>query len=277
MNAITNIPRQLVRRKLWPVAILLVAALVAVPLKLAKTPAAAAPAPAAALPQSDQAETIAKPVVQLYSSESSSADTTRRRRVLGQAKDPFEPAPLPKKKKLKKAKASAKATPTATPSSSSSAAGSGGATPAPSAPTPAPTPAGPTVPAGSIKVRFGAVTASDTSELPIVYLQRLAPLEDNATPIVVFEHLTDHGKAAVFSIPGDVTAEGDGKCDPQASVCETLTLHAHDTEFITVTGTDANGAATSTQYELDLVDILTKKTPVPADALTGSGSASTSG
>jgi hypothetical protein len=272
MNAITETWRALIRRRLWPLALVLVAALVAVPMKLAKIPTVAAPAAAATpAPADDSAST---PVVQLLPQ----TDSTRRRRVLGAQKDPFAPAPLPKAKKKKKhAKAAAaQATPTATPDASS-AAGSGGAGSAPASPTPAPTPAGPTVPAGSIKVRFGAVTATDTAEPPTVYLQRLAPLEDNATPVLVFEHLTDHGKAAVFSIPGDVTAEGDGKCDPQASVCETLTLHAHDTEFITVSGTDADGSATSTQYELDLVDIFTKKTPVPADALANSGSASTSG
>ena len=42
MNTITEPLRALVRRKLWPVALLLVAALVAVPMLLAKQPEASA-------------------------------------------------------------------------------------------------------------------------------------------------------------------------------------------------------------------------------------------
>ena len=42
MNVVTTIWRQLVRRRLWPVAVLLLAALVAVPVLLAREPAVAA-------------------------------------------------------------------------------------------------------------------------------------------------------------------------------------------------------------------------------------------
>ena len=43
MNVVTNTWRQLVRNKLWPVAVLLLAALVAVPVLLAREPEAPAP------------------------------------------------------------------------------------------------------------------------------------------------------------------------------------------------------------------------------------------
>jgi hypothetical protein len=129
------------------------------------------------------------------------------------------------------------------------------------------------LPKGSLKVRFGKVAGATDGELPLVYLPKLGPLLDGDTPVLVFEHLTDKGKAAVFSIPGDVKAIGDGKCRPSGTDCETLTLHPQDTEFITVTGTDDQGQATSTQYELDLVGVLSKAMPDPTAA---SGS-STSG
>ena len=41
MNVVTTTWRQLVRRRLWPVALLLLAALVAVPVLLAREPAGA--------------------------------------------------------------------------------------------------------------------------------------------------------------------------------------------------------------------------------------------
>src|SRR3954470_15161253 len=47
MNVITDTLRQLVRRKLWPVALVLVGALAAVPLVLAKQPEPLPPGPAA--------------------------------------------------------------------------------------------------------------------------------------------------------------------------------------------------------------------------------------
>ena len=89
MNVITDTWRGLVARKLWPVALLLVAALVAVPLTLAKEPESAPVVAAnATKPQEGLPETFV-----------SAADVSaagERRRVLGGKKDPFEPAALPK-------------------------------------------------------------------------------------------------------------------------------------------------------------------------------------
>jgi hypothetical protein len=266
MKLITDTFRQLVRRRLWPVAALLLAAVVAVPLALAKSPAPAPPTPTTVAAKSDDVTTTFVALDDQKSAE--------RRRVLGRTKDPFEPAPLPKAKKRKstkaKAAATATATPTATPDSSSS---SGGGTSAPGTPvaTPTPTPSGPTVPKGSLKVRFGKVDDTSAAELPSSYLQPLEPLLDDTTPVLVFEHVTNEGKTAVFSIPGDVSAVGDGKCDPTPQNCETLKLHAGETEFVTVAGTAADGSATSTQYELDLVKIYQKKTVVPAESAATTG------
>jgi hypothetical protein len=250
MNLITNTWRQLVRRRLWPIALLLVAALVAVPLKLSKAPAETPAVPAATLAKAEQAEAVNKPVVELKTADA----TTSRRRVLGQSKDPFEPAPLPKKKK-KKAKA-AEATPTPAPTS----APSGGGTTAPPTSGPA-APAEPTVtlPKGSLKVRFGL--ADSTGDLPLHFVNRLEPLPNTDAPVLVFEGTRDNGRVAVFSIPGDVTAVGDGSCDPNPEDCETLKLRAGQTEFITLKG--AGDAGADVQYQLDLVNIFEKATKVP--------------
>ena len=272
MNLIKNTAQQLVRRRLWPVALLLVAALVAVPMTLAKSPAPAAPAPQVAVAAHASDAAANTPIVELATPDASSH---ARRRVLGQAKDPFAPAPLPKAKKSKK---QAEATPTpaaTTDAGSGSGSGSdGGATAptgtAPPSATPVPTV---TMPKSSVKVRFGL--ADETAqELPTTFVRRLEPLVANDVPVLVFERLTSGDSAAIFSIPGDVTAVGDGSCDPSPQDCETLKLHAGQTEFITVTGASDSGG--DLQYELDLVKIFAKATKVPKSELdpsaTGAGS-----
>jgi hypothetical protein len=252
MKLITNTWRQLVRRKLWPVALLLVAALVAVPLKLGKTPAPVAPVPASTLAKASNDEAMAKPVVQLATDTGDGV----RRRVLGEAKDPFAPAPLPKAKHKKKAKADATPTPGPTSDTGGAAPPSGGP---PSSPAPAPTPTV-TIPKNSIEVRFGV---TDT-EAPTTRLARLEPLTSADSPVLVYEDVESGGKVAVFSIPGTVTAEGDGKCLPSPENCETLKLRAGETEFITISGTD--DAAVDAEFQLDLVKIYAKATKVAATA-----------
>ncbi len=259
MNLLKNTANQLVRRRLWPVAVLLVAALVAVPMTLAKSPEPAAPVAAVPAKSSGDDATIAQPVVQL--SETNAGDK-RRRRVLGAAKDPFEPAPLPKAKKKKHAKTATTATATATPDAAGGAPSAGGGASAPpsAAPTPAPTT---TVPKGSVKVRFGATSLAD---LPASILGHLDPLPSADAPVLVLERLTDNGKTAVFSIPGEVTAVGDGSCKPTPDDCQTLELKAGETEFITVKNGSEDGTSDA-QYELDLVKVFAKATAIPKDSV----------
>jgi hypothetical protein len=251
MNALTQTWRQLVRRRLWPVAVLLVAALVAVPVVLAKP---ADPAPTA--PDATTA-TAAAPVAtpeQSYVKLASDDAPAKRRRVLGARKDPFEPAPLPKvkhhKKKTVKKAVAAQATATATPASSGAAPGSaassggvpatGGAVPVPTA-VPAPVKR---VPANSVDVRFGKTSGG---EIKASNLTTLETLPSASSPLVVFMGFHKGGKVAEFMLTGDVTAEGDGTCSPSAQSCETLLLHKGETEFLTFTGTGSDG-----EYELDL-------------------------
>jgi hypothetical protein len=256
MSLITNTWQQLIRRKLWPVALLLIAALVAVPLKLSKKPEPAPAVPAAAIAAASEQEALAKPIVSL----TDDADAVKhRRRVLGQTKDPFEPAPLPKAKKKKKAAKATKADATPTPDATAGGGSSAPPSSAPSSPTPAPTPTM-TISKGSVVVRFGTL---DNDDLPTSLLGRLDPLPSDDNPVLVFEGL--QGRTAVFSVPGVVAGQGDGTCDPDPGNCSKIKLRAGDTEFITVTNPDDN---TNVQYELDLVKVYTHKTEVAADPAT---------
>jgi len=260
MNAIKETWQQLLRRRLWPVALLLIAALVAVPMVLAKSPEPVPPAPVQQAKKDDISST--------YVALADTAETTKRRRVLGAEKDPFEPKALPKVKKPK-----ATPTPTATPETKTepgtgtgtgaSSGGSGSTAPPSTVPTAPPAPTE-TVPAYSIKVRFGTTEADDLAETRV---ERMSVLRDEENPVLVYRGVEDGGKVAIFELTGDVEAQGDGTCAPTPEDCQYLKLRAGETEFITVTDT---GTEADAQYQLDLVKIYKKATKVEAsDDATG--------
>ena len=88
MSVINDTWRFLVQRRLWPVAILLVAAAVAVPMLLAKDPARrAGRGPAVAVKADKDAVLAEDPIV----TQASDGDRSGRRQVLGSRKDPFKP------------------------------------------------------------------------------------------------------------------------------------------------------------------------------------------
>lgn len=256
MNLITDTWRGLVRRKLWPVALLLVAALVAVPLTLAKTPeVTVAPTPANAVASTDDGIT-ATYVTSAAEEEATDEESGKRRRTLGKVKDPFEPAPLPKSKKKSTKKASSDAS-SEKDSTTTSDSGSTGGTTAPTEPvaTPEPTATPIPAPANSIRVRFSRTeeTGSEVGEPRTV--ERLEVLPDEEHPVLVYRGVENNGKVAIFELTGNVTVEGDGACEPTPENCQYLKLRAKETVFITVTDT---GEDTDAQYQLDLVKINAK-------------------
>jgi hypothetical protein len=276
---ITDIWRQMMRRRLWPVALLLLGALVAVPMLLSSTPAPLPPAPAAPTTSGAKDDALAEPVVDL----ASTGEATGRRHVLGVRKDPFKPGKQPKVKSLGNSSSSSQSTTSAqTASTASSTSGSGtqsgssstgggsstGATPTtpsgpsatpPSSPTPPPaaTPPAkkPTYPLYSIVVRFGDASADS---LPKSRIKRLQPLPDAVNPVAIYLGPGPDKKSAVFLVDASVTPQGDGTCKPYAADCQTVTLHEGETEFFDVKD-PVTGAVTSTT-ELDLVSIARKTT-----------------
>jgi len=296
MSVITDTWRQLVRRRLWPVAALLVAALAAVPFLLAKDPE---PAPVAS-PASGGSATgtgvlATEPIVALAAPE----DRAERRRVLGARHDIFTPTKKAAKATAKAAKADgatsasagadaaastdtsgAGASPSpsagASPSAGGSAGGSTGggtgtgtgstgtetpaATPTPE-PAPAPATPEPTWPANSLTVRFGDAAADSLEKST---LERLSPLPSADEPVVIYLGLADEGTTAVFLLGDGVQPTGDGVCLPEPTSCETLALKAGETEFLDVMGED--GTTPGAQYELDVVAIHPAKTATGATA-----------
>ncbi len=257
MNAIKDTWRQLVRRRLWPVAIVLVGAVVAVPMVLAKAPVLP-PADPAAKPTSENPTAS-------FVALADQGEVTDRRRVLGDEKDPFEPKALPKAKKSKAKSEDTKAAEDEAKTTDKGDQGTtakpdpGGTVP-PVSPEPTATPA-PTVPAYSIKVRFGTTEG----ELTTKTVERLAVLPNDEAPVLIYRGVEDGGKVAVFELTGVVEAQGDGRCVPTPEDCQYVKLRAGETEFITVTET---GTETDAQYQLDLVKVYKKETKVSAEELT---------
>ena len=253
MNAVTNIWRQLVRNKLWPVAVLLLAALVAVPMLLAREPAVPEPiAPVAVNTEAD--DSIAEPIVAKVTPE----DRSRRRRVLGVRKDPFRPAPV---KKPKAVQADAPDSPeTGAPSTGDT--GSGGGSGGGGEPAEAPVFYEP----GTIIVRFGEARGSELTRFAI---PKLGPVPDDDFPLLVYMGLTKDGKKAKFMVDAAIEADGDGDCKPHPSNCEVIELAVGETEFLDVINPESDApsedgseeSAEETEpeivatFQLDLVDI----------------------
>ena len=285
MSILTSTWHELVRRRLLPVAILLLAALVAVPFLLAKDPEPASPAPAAqgegapgapATAPADADATTA--VVSLVEN----GERTKRRRVLGARKNPFEPAPV-KPVKVKSATAPSTVKGTSSPKQSGPEDKPTGGSPVPSSggPSPIVIPPATSVPGEdtapkrhelySLVVRFGDST-SDTLER--MSLARLKPLPDADAPALVYLGVSDDKKSAIFMVDADVEAQGDGECSPTPSNCETIRLREGETEFFDVL--DEKGQATE-QYQLDLVKIRRSTTASAAKAAAARAKASKSG
>jgi hypothetical protein len=254
MNAVTSIWRQLVRRRLWPVAILLLAALAAVPVVLAREPEVpippADPAPAVTSKADD---TIAEPVV----AEVTPEERSRRRRVLGAVKDPFRPAPA---KKAKVEEPETDAPPAAEtpdvppPADTGASSGSGGG----SAPVDGePAPKKTYYSAGTIIVRFGE---SSQEKLDRFAIKKLGPVPNDEFPFLIYMGLTKDGKKAKFLVDAAIEVDGDGDCKPHPASCETIELAVGETEFLDVIDPEAEEDATDEerilgQFQLDLVDI----------------------
>jgi hypothetical protein len=271
MKPLDLIWQPLLQRRLLPVAILLIAALVAVPFLLKKdAEPVAPPAPVPAADSGSQADdATAQPLVSLVAD----GERSKRRRVLGARKNPFEPAPAAKAEATPQPQAAAtEETTGGAPAGDEGQGGSdttttGGATTPGTTTPPASTPPASTPPAAakpeyelySLSVRFGTTEG----DLPKLNLPRLKALPSAETPVLVYLGLAKDNKTAVFMVDSNVEPQGDGTCKPSPANCETIHLRVGDTEFFDVK--DEAGAIVA-QYELDLLNIRRKTTSSAAAA-----------
>lgn len=261
MSLLTDTWRQLVRRRLWPVALLLAAAAAAVPVLLAKEPEAVSP-PAAPAPATSTASELSEAPIVTASTTSSRA---AGRKLLGRQRDIFKSTA--KKPKPEKPAATAKgsqSTGDTSPEQSGGSAPSSPVAPSPSPYDPVPVP-GPSAPKPktyeqhSLTVRFG----SADGDLSRTTVPRMQALPSEAQPLLIYLGLREDRKTAVFLLDASATAQGDGECHPTPESCETVRLRAGETEFIDVV--DAAGNSTA-QFQLDLVKIHKSETTDGAKA-----------
>lgn len=241
MTSVRNLINDLVDRRLWPVALALLGALVAVPVLLgggAKAPAPAAPSAATAAASGGTVQ----PAVAL-----TTASTTPQYRP-GPVRNPFAQHAV-KPQPTTTAPASTTPAPAPAPAGAAPSTPSGGV---PSAPTAPLTPIAPNKPdtvtnVWRVDLRFGEAGDQKVRK----GIPRLTPLPSATNPFFVFLGVLSDGKTAVFLISSDATATGDGKCKPDPAQCDTIEMRVGDTEFFDVT----QGNAGVTQYELDLLKV----------------------
>jgi len=219
--------RDLVDKRLWPVAVLLVAALIAVPLLLAGGGSAGKPVPAAAI-DADTSATASRsvPAVELVGPPS-----VRSRP--GTVRDPF------RRPKPKAVKASADTPP---PGTQTTAADPGAAASIPVGPaTPAPEPF-----AYRTEVRFGS-TEGDAPKARGI--SRLTPFGGLIEPALMYLGVSPDGMHATFLLGPTAQQNGEGRCLDVA--CRIKLLKAGDSMVVDVTP----AAGQPRQYALDVVSV----------------------
>jgi hypothetical protein len=279
MNIPRSILRDLIDRRLWPVAILLAVALAAVPLLLGRQGGSTtAVVPATPAP----ADTAQKAEVTLETGVPADRDRA------GDVRDPFkspikvtttasEPAlPTDTGPSGSTAATTPAATGTGTPSVSTTGATGGGSSDASAGDSSTTTTTTPKAPAQT-KTTGVAEDAKDTYHVSVRFgldggklqtirdVARLSPLPSASDPFFVYLGVlettaTKKERRAVFVVTSDATPNGEGACHPTTNDCQSVELTVGQTAFFDYT--DANGKVS--QYELQLAGI--HKTEIKSEA-----------
>jgi len=253
MRPLRNLVNELVDRRLWPVALLLVLALVAVPLLVSKpasstdegvpaatAPAAAPAAAAAAARAPGDTPPGGEPIMSVAQTDEPNAP------LRGHAKDPFRQQHDDQVTTSASAPSTGVAGATGgSTTSPPSGGGTGGAGGSGGSGGQTPPSSQPTYEYASIDVRFGRAghRLRTIEDVP-----RLTPLPNATHPIVVFLGVRRDHETAVFLVSTDVHVQGLGQCVPSQRDCEAIELRRGDAAFFDYTQSDGDVE----QYELDL-------------------------
>ena len=256
MNAVRGLLRDLVERRLWPVAVLLLAAAVGDPdlhrpdVRGRRSRRGACGQPAGERRQDVQGGRQHR-------------GSRRRRRSPRRRAQPLQAAPRAQagddqarlsdrrhdprrgwlRRRGQRRRLSLRSTPRAAP-----AARAAPATAAPRAPAAAP-PAAIPLDVYHLTLRFGEAGHLKT----LRDVARLSPLPSADNPFFVYTGVLKDGKTAVFLLSSDAEATGDGHCRPSAKSCQTIEVKQGDTEFFDLTVNDE-----PVQYQLDVVKVFKK-------------------
>jgi hypothetical protein len=244
VTAVRDIWADLVDKRLWPLAVVLVIALVALPVLVLKPAPSVAPPPPPTL-AAETGAAAAQPAA-LVTDPAAVAEARSGGPVGGKFKNPFAQQHIPKPKAQPKASATAATTAaTATPAGGSGTSSSGGSTGAltPSAPVSKPKPRATVT---KLKVRFGP----SNGKRPVRELAPGTPVPSVSDPLLVFVDVDSHGQAE-FVVASEVQPQGDGRCTPSRAICAQLFMKFGDTEFLDVTRSTG-----TVQFQLDVLGVV---------------------
>ena len=245
MSVLSNMIKELRERKLWPIAIGLIVALVAVPVLLSKK----APTnlvvrqPAGGLPYSTG---TSLPAVSVKTTPGAS-------KLAGRSRDPFTPQHVATTATTASITTTAPTTPASstgtvgggtTPTSSGG--GSSSSAPVTSSPAPAPTPTtpAPITPKPAPKPAPSGLTDKQTYEVSLAItnsgggldtinpLERLSVLPSVQQPLLVELGVRQGGKQVLFAVEPGAAVSGPGTCIPGPIDCESLSLTPGQTEGV---------------------------------------------
>ena len=245
MSVPRNMLKELLERKLWPIALVLVIALVAVPVLLTKkAPTDIVTPPTGPLPYSSG---TTLPAISVQTSPGNS-------NLTGKGRNPFTPQHVATTSTITTtiptvttpttgASTGTGTTSVGSGSSSSAGSGSGGTTTAASTPATTPTP---TTPAPTTKPKPGptgltateayhvslALTGANGNLNTIDPLDRLSILPGKQQPMLIDLGVLQGGKSVVFVVEPGTVVSGAGACTPGPIDCEIITLNPGQTEGI---------------------------------------------
>ena len=228
---ILDIWNDLREKRLWPVAVLLLAGLIAVPVVLSKPAEEPTVAPVTASPEA-KTEGVAKGLAALTVAKDEPGE--------GSTLDVFDPSDPFKPPKDIVAKAQDDGTSTTTDSGSAATAdtgagttdtGGGGGTTTTEPPSGTPTPSQPQ----TVEYRYVAdiTFTNNGKKRKIKGLERLDVLPGEQNPLLIFLGAGKNGNNAVFLVDSTLTAAGEGKCKPSRSECAFLYIGAGSVEELT--------------------------------------------
>jgi hypothetical protein len=241
MSVLSNMIKELRERKLWPIAIGLIVALVAVPVLLSKKAPTnlVVPQPTGGLPYSTGSSL---PAISVKTTPGAS-------KLAGRGRDPFTPQHAATTATTASITTTTPTTPApgtvgggTTPTSSGG--GSTSSAPVTSSPAPTPTTPAPTTPKPAPKPAPSGLTDKQTYQVSLAItnsgggldtinpLERLSVLPSVQQPLLVELGVLKGGKQVLFAVEPGAAVSGPGTCIPGPIDCEILSLAPGQTEGV---------------------------------------------
>jgi hypothetical protein len=262
MSPVRQLVDDLVEKRLWPIALLLVVALVAIPVLIGGS-----------------SESSGTPAAEISPAAGRVASATPAVALVGPAEVRTRPGNLRDPFRRTKKKAAPSAKPAAKPSAAKAAAPSKGATKAggatsgtttsPSTAKPKPAPTVPVEPAAAAISRSVYETVAHIKGANADYehpLDRLAVVGDKDNPALQYLGASRGGKYAIFLLGSSATAAGEAGACIVARPCRAIGLRKGETLAVEVADANANAGALPRHYTIEVTSLRRVERSSPAAA-----------